>query len=100
MMLEKILNLEAEKLRATRMKRASLAFTPDWALMRTGITAPRNTTTTFDQIPMPHQMMMSGNSVTRGTALSVSTNGPIKYCRRFDKPSASPSGIATASAAP
>src|SRR6516165_4246443 len=77
MMLEKIFSLEAEKLRATRMKRASLVLTPDWVLMRIGMTAPRKTTTTFDQMPMPNQMMMSGNSVTRGTALSVSTNGLI-----------------------
>ena len=44
--------------------------------MTIGMTAPRNTTTTFDQMPMPNQMMMSGSSVTRGTALSVSMNGP------------------------
>src|SRR5262252_11138406 len=100
MMLEKIFTLEAEKLRATRMKRASLVLTPDWVLMRIGMTAPRKTTTTFDQMPMPNQMMMRGNSVTRGTALSVSTNGLLIYCRRFDKPTASPSGIASASAAP
>src|SRR5215468_10219872 len=100
MMLEKIFTLEAEKLRATRMKRASLVLTPDWVLMRIGMTAPRKTTTTLDQMPMPHQMMMRGKSVTRGTALSVSTNGPIMYCSRLDKPTASPSGIASASAAP
>src|SRR5439155_1370447 len=34
MMLEKIFTLEAEKLRATRMKRASLVLTPDWVLLR------------------------------------------------------------------
>src|SRR6266404_3639946 len=96
----KIFTLEAEKLRATRMKRASLVLTPDWVLMRIGMTAPRKTTRTLDQMPMPHQMMMSGRSVTRGTALSVSTKGPIMYCRRLDKPTASPSGIASASAAP
>ena len=88
-----------EKLRATRMKRASFVFTPDWVLMRIGMTAPRKTTMTFDQMPMPNQMMMSGSSVTRGTALSVSTNGPSIYCRRRDRPIASPSGIATATAA-
>src|SRR5262245_20210947 len=43
MMLEKIFTLEAEKLRATRMKRASLVLTPDWVLMRIGMTAPRKT---------------------------------------------------------
>ena len=32
-MLERIFNREAEKLRATRMKRASLVFTPDWVLI-------------------------------------------------------------------
>ena len=98
MMLEKILSCEAEKLRATRMKRASLVFTPDWVLIRIGMTAPRKTTTTLDQMPMPNQMMMSGNSVTRGTALSVSTNGLSMYCSRFDSPIASPSGIAIATA--
>src|SRR5262249_56161335 len=100
MMLEKIFILEAEKLRATWMKRASLVLTPDWVLMRIGMTAPMKTTTTLDQMPMPNQMMRSGNSVTRGTALSVSTNGLIIYCRRLDKPTASPSGIASTSAAP
>ncbi len=49
---------------------------------------------------MPNQMMISGSSVTRGTALSVSTNGLNMYCRRLDKPIASPSGIANAAAAP
>ena len=99
MMLEKILSFEAEKLRATRMKRASLVFTPAWVLMRIGMTAPRKTTMTLDQMPMPNQITISGSSVTRGTALSVSTNGPSMYCRRLDRPTASPSGIATATAA-
>jgi hypothetical protein len=49
---------------------------------------------------MPNQMTMSGSSVTRGTALSVSTNGLSMYCSRLDRPTASPSGIATATAAP
>ena len=82
------------------MKRASLVFTPDWVLMRIGMTAPRKTTTTFDQMPMPNQMMISGNRVTRGTALSVSTKGPNMYRRRFDNPIARPSGMANATAAP
>ena len=56
-------------------KRASLVFTPDSALMTMGMTAPRNTTATFDQMPMPNQMINSGSKVTRGTALSVSTKG-------------------------
>ena len=44
-----------------------------------GMTAPRNTTTTLDQMPIPNQMTISGRSVTRGTALSVSTNGLSTY---------------------
>ena len=91
-MLEKILSREAEKLRATRMKRASLVFTPDWVLIRIGMTAPRKTTTTLDQMPMPNQMMISGNSVTRGTALSVSTNGLSMYCSRLDNRSRARAG--------
>ena len=75
MMLENILCRDAEKLRAMVRKRASLVFTPDSALMTMGMTAPRNTTATFDQMPMPNQMMNSGSKVTRGTALSVSTKG-------------------------
>ena len=46
------------------------------------------------------QPVVSGNSVTRGTALSVSTNELTMYCRRLDRPTASPSGIATATATP
>jgi hypothetical protein len=64
------------------------------------MTAPRNTTATLDQMPMPNQITMSGSSVTRGTALSVSTKGLSMYCRRLDKPTASPSGTAIATAAP
>ena len=68
MMLTSIFSSDAPKLRATFRNRASLVFTPDWVLMMIGMTAPRKTTTTFDQMPMPNQMMMSGNNVTRGTA--------------------------------
>jgi hypothetical protein len=91
--------LDAQKLRATRMKRASLVITPDCVLMRIGMTAPRKTTATLDQIPMPSQITISGSNVTRGTALSVSTNGLSMYCRRRDNPTAKPSGTAIATAA-
>ena len=57
MMLANIFARDAEKLRAMARKRASLVFTPDSALMTMGMTAPRNTTATFDQMPMPNQMI-------------------------------------------
>src|ERR1700756_2603363 len=98
-MLVNIFVRDAEKLFAMARKRASLVFTPDSALMTMGITAPRNTTATFDQMPMPNQMMSSGSKVTRGTALSVSTNGLTMYDMRRDHPIKSPSGTPTAAAA-
>src|SRR5947207_7418474 len=98
MILTNTFSSDAPKLRATLRNLASLVLTPDWVLMRIGITAPRKTTATFDQMPIPNQMMMSGNNVMRGTALSVSTKGPKKYCNRFDQPMASPRGMAMAAA--
>src|ERR1043166_435483 len=74
------------------MKRASLVFTPAWAAIRIGSAAPRNPTTTLDQMPMPNQMTISGMRVIRGTALSVSTNGPSMNDSRRYQPVARPSG--------
>ncbi len=63
-----------------------------------GMTAPRKATTTFDQMPMPNQMMISGSNVTRGTAFNVSTNGPRRYCARRDQPMTSPMTMPTMAA--
>ena len=74
-MVQKIVRSEAPRLLATLRKRSSLVVTPVNVLMSIGITAPRNTTTTLDQMPIPNQMTMSGSRVTRGTAFKTSMNG-------------------------
>ena len=41
--------------------------------MRSGNTAPRKTIMIFDHIPMPNQMIKSGNQISRGVAFRAET---------------------------
>ena len=58
--------------------RRSVVRTPYSVLMMIVKKAPRNTTATFDQIPIPSQSTMSGSSATRGSAFMKFNHGSMK----------------------
>ena len=59
---------DAQNARAARSRSASVALMPPIVLISTGKNALMNTMKTFDHIPMPNQIRISGMSATRGVA--------------------------------
>ena len=59
---------EAQNARAARSKSASMFRMPATVFTRIGKKADKKTMNTFDHIPIPNQMMISGTMAIRGVA--------------------------------
>src|SRR5690349_16632178 len=78
--------------RTTLIKSLSALRTPSCVLIRSGNSAPRKTTATFDHSPMPSHNIKSGRKTSRGVALNAVTNGSNIAFSVADRPSRIPSG--------
>jgi hypothetical protein len=64
-------------------------------LINSGNKAPRKTTATFDQMPMPNHSINSGRKTSRGVALNAVMNGSTMALSVGERPSNTPSGKPT-----